>query len=151
MKNYFIDGNNLIFKIKYLEKLARRDKQSAREKLAFMIDNYFIGKGIEVTLHFDGYENLPIKLSKVKIEYSRNDNADTKIKRQIDLSKNPRNLIVVTSDIKDIVKYAQKYGCEVLSSEKFSKLLQDYSNKNNGDEKSEAKISIDESKKWFNV
>ncbi len=151
MKQFLIDGNNLLFKIKKLEKLMKRDKQAAREKLAYMIDDYFIKKGDAVTIHFDGFENVKINLSKAKIIYAQNENADSMIKRQIESSKNPRNLVVVSSDVKDIVHYAKKFGCEILSSEKFSAMLSSYLNKIPGDEKSNAGISLNESKKMFDL
>jgi len=151
MKQFLIDGNNLLFKIKKLDKLVKKDRQSAREKLAFMIDDYFSAKGNSVIIYFDGYENVQIKVTKAKIIYAENQNADSKIKRQIESSKNPKNLVIVSSDIKDIIDYAKKFGCEILSSEKFSELLTSHFNKSNGDEKLRAGISVSESKKWFNI
>ncbi len=44
MLHYIIDGNNLIGKIKRFSSLQKKDKQTAREKLAFYVDRYFIFK-----------------------------------------------------------------------------------------------------------
>lgn len=151
MKHYIIDGNNLIYKIKKLEKLVKSDNQNVREKLSFMIENYFIQKNVSITIYFDGYENLPIKLNKVKIIYSEKDTADNKIRLQIDAAKNKRNLVVISSDVKDIIRYAEKNGCSILASEQFAELLNSYSNRNISDEKENSGISVSEIKKIFNV
>jgi predicted RNA-binding protein with PIN domain len=58
MKQYIIDGNNLIGKIPSLNILQKKDKQGSREKLAFMVDNYFSQKNAKVFLHFDGHPKL---------------------------------------------------------------------------------------------
>ncbi|MHB8578949.1 MAG: NYN domain-containing protein [Ignavibacteriaceae bacterium] len=150
MKNYIIDGNNLIFKIKSLEKLINKDKQATREKLAFMIDDFFYGRKVNVTLHFDGYESLPLKLSNIKIVYSMNEKADAKIKRQIDSSKNPRNNIVVSSDL-DIKNFARVNGCQVLSSPEFSRMLNSISRKNAEDEKTNTNLSTANWEKIFGL
>ncbi len=151
MKHYIIDGNNLIYKIKKFEKLVKSDNQNVREKLSFMIENYFNQKNVSITICFDGYENLPIKLNKVKIIYSENDSADNKIRSQIDAAKNKRNLVIISSDVKDIIRYAEKNGCTILASEQFAELLNNYSNKNISDEKENRGISVSEVKKMFNV
>ena len=52
MKTYMIDGNNLIGKIKFLNQLQLKEKQSSREKLVFIVDNFFTGKNIKVLLFF---------------------------------------------------------------------------------------------------
>lgn len=148
MKSYIIDGNNLIFKIKSLEKLFNNDKPAIREKLAFMVDNFFYGRKVNVTLHFDGYENLPVKLSNIKIIYSMNELADAKIKRQIDISKSPRNIIVVSSD-NEIINFARVNGCQVLSSLEFSRMLSSNPRENKSDEKSNISISTEDWEKIF--
>ncbi len=151
MKHYIIDGNNLIYKIKKFEKLVKSDNQNVREKLAYMIENYFNQKNVSITICFDGFENLPIKLNKVKIIYSEKDTADNIIRSQIDSEKNKKNLVVISSDVKDIVRYAEKNGCTILASGKFAGLLDSYSNKNITDEKENSGISDSEIKKLFNV
>ncbi|HUX60306.1 MAG TPA: NYN domain-containing protein [Ignavibacteriaceae bacterium] len=148
MKSYIIDGNNLIFKIKSLEKLVNNDKQAIREKLAYMVNNFFYGRKVNVTLHFDGYEKIHLSLPNLKIIYSMNEKADVKIKHQIDSSKNPRNIIVVSSDI-EIKNFARVNGCQVLSSLEFSRMLKDNPNKSIRDEKSDISISTKDWEKIF--
>lgn len=122
MKKYLIDGNNLICKIQSLSKLQKKDKQASREKLAFFIDRYFSHKKVEVFLHFDGFANQKIITNKTKIVYSDSRSADEKIKKQIELEPNRKNLVVISSDI-NIRDYAKVCGCEVIISEEFGKML----------------------------
>ena len=118
MLHYIIDGNNLIGKIKQIVSLQNKDKQAAREKLAFNIDKYFISKKAKVTLHFDGFENLPIKTQRIKIMYSEDKTADQKIKKQIEDSKSRKQIIVVSSD-NNIKEFARVCSAKTISSEDF--------------------------------
>ena len=149
MIKYIIDGNNLIGKLHFLSSLQKKDKQAPREKLAFMIEDYFYDKNIKVSLHFDGYENLPIKTSKMKIHYSESKIADIKIKNEIELAKNRKNLLVVTSD-NNIKEFAKVCGCQVMSSEEFAEQL---TRKGNDDEEKKRIDSMNDTelfKKLFN-
>jgi hypothetical protein len=150
MKKFIIDGNNLIGKIKSLQNVQKSNKQSSREKLAFLIENYFNSKKIKVSLHFDGHQNLAIKISSAKIVYSENRTADEKIKDEIASSKNPRNITLVTSD-NNLKEFARVCSCNIISSEEFALEIQ----KRNETDEEEARIrSIDnteEFKKLFKV
>ncbi len=129
MKHYIIDGNNLIGKINFLHKIQQKDKQRSREKIAFMIDNYFHDKNAKVTIHFDGFKNIPIKLNNAKIFYSDSESADDKIKNQIELANNRKNLVVITSD-NNIQEFARVCSCLIIKSEEFARTIrskkQDY-------------------------
>ena len=119
---YWFDGNNLIGKIPSIKKIQKSNKQASREKLAFLIGRYFSSGKNTVTLHFDGHPNEPIKVSRVKIKYSGSKTADEKIKLEIERSKNPKNIIVVTSD-GNVAEFAKVCSCEVIKSEDFRKKL----------------------------
>jgi len=123
MKHYIVDGNNVIHKVKSLSQLVRKDKQSPREKLIYMIENYFQGRKAKITIHYDGFERLPIRTSFIRVIYSDKKTADEKIKHQIEAEENRNNLTVITSD-DNIKSFARKCGCEVISSENFIKQLQ---------------------------
>ena len=123
MKHYIIDGNNLIGKITSLHKMQQKDKQHSREKLAFMIDNYFNDKKAIVTIHFDGFKTFPIKLNNAKIVYSDSKSADDKIKSQIELANNRKNLVVITSD-NNIQEFARVCSSSIIRSEEFAKTIQ---------------------------
>ncbi|MDR3628436.1 MAG: NYN domain-containing protein [Ignavibacteriaceae bacterium] len=123
MRHYIIDGNNVIHKVGSLIKLLHKDKQLPREKLAIMIESFFQDRKAKITIHYDGFENLPIKTAKAKIIYSNKKTADDKIRQQIEDDENARNIIVVTSD-DGIKAFARKCGCQVIASEDFIKQLE---------------------------
>lgn len=150
MKHYIIDGNNLIGKISSLKRVNQKDKQLSREKLVFMIDNYLHGKKVKCTIHFDGFEQMPIKVNHCKIIYSNNKPADDRIKYQIEQTVNRKNLIVVTSD-NNIREFAKVCLCDVLKSEEFA--IQIRSNKIDNEKKiiDNMKNDVDEFKKLFGV
>ena len=122
MKHYIIDGNNLIGKIPAIKKFQKSQKQTSREKLAFLLGRYFSNQKNSVSLYFDGHINETIKISGVKIKYSGSKTADEKIKLEIEKSKNPRNIIVVTSD-NNVAEFARVCSCQVIKSEDFTKKL----------------------------
>jgi predicted RNA-binding protein with PIN domain len=122
MKHFIIDGNNVIGKITALKKLQLKDKQTSREKLAFMLQRYFGKRNAKISLHFDGHPKDVIKILKVKTTYSNNLTADEMIKKEIETSNNPRNLVVITSD-SNLKDFARKCSCQIISSEEFSKQI----------------------------
>jgi predicted RNA-binding protein with PIN domain len=122
MKSYLIDGNNLMGKISSIKNIQSKDKQLARERLVMLIEKYFNQRKEKVYLHFDGFQNSPLNLSKGKIIYSENSKADKKIKEQIEISKNRKNLIVISSD-HEIQDFARVCSCDVLLSEEFAREL----------------------------
>lgn len=122
MKHYIIDGNNLIGKISSLKKLHNKNKRQSAEKLAFILGRYFSRKKSKVSLHFDGFPEEKINVTGIKIFYSAEQTADEKIKIDIEKSRNPRNIILVTSDT-NVAEFGKVCSCKVIRSEDFSKLL----------------------------
>ncbi|MCX6149302.1 MAG: NYN domain-containing protein [Ignavibacteriales bacterium] len=149
MKTYLIDGNNLIGKIRSLMDLQSKDRQGVREKLAFMIDNYFTGKNAKVLLFYDGYENLLIRSTKSKIIYSQKKTADDVIKNQIGNSKNPRQIVMISSD-NNLIQFASVCGCETIKSEKFAAEISAHKNLDDEEDR-ERSIDNNEIKKLFGV
>ncbi len=150
MKHYIIDGNNLIGKIKSLHKMQQSDKQGSREKLSFMIDNYFHDKKAKVTIHFDGFAKQPIKLIYANIIYSENNSADAKIKKQIELSNNRRIITVITSD-SNLREYARVCSTSLLRSEEFAKIMLHKNVDDEEDRINQMNNSVEEFKKIFGV
>lgn len=148
MKSYLIDGNNLMGKIKSIKKIQNKNKQAAREILVMLIEKYFNKRKGKVYLHFDGFQNNPLSLSKGKIIYSEKSEADNKIKEQIEITKNRKNLIIISSD-HEIQNFARVCSCDVLSSEEFARELT--SGKNINEEESRIKEinDVEEFKKLF--
>jgi predicted RNA-binding protein with PIN domain len=122
MKYYLIDGNNLIGKIKRIQSIQVKDKQSSREMLVTLLESYFQNKKDGVTLFFDGHESNKIGSSLIKIKYSNNRTADEEIREVITNYKNKRNLIVVSSD-RGITDYAHVCSSNVITSEQFVTLI----------------------------
>jgi predicted RNA-binding protein with PIN domain len=150
MRHYIIDGNNLIGKIGALQNLQKKNKQSSREKLAFILESYFLGKqNIKVSLHFDGFPGESIKVQNIRIIYSGKRTADDEIKSQIEQEKNRRNLIVVSSD-HNLIEFARVCGCDRKSCEDFAGEIL---NRSSDDEEKKKidEMNNDEFKRLFNV
>ncbi len=149
MKHYIIDGNNLIGKIKELFELQKKDGQSARERLAFMLDRYFSGKKATVSLHFDGYPKEAIRTGNLKIIYSENKPADLLIKDEIDRHKNPKLITVVSSDA-SVYEYAKVNAAGRIKSEEFARRLKEERSKSE-EEEIIKRMNNDEFKKLFGI
>ena len=145
MNHYIIDGNNLIGKIKSLQVLQKKDKQASREGLVNIINRYFAGKKIKLTLHLDGYQNLQLHLSKGKIIYSDGLTADSKIRDEINQSKNPKLITLVSSD-HSLINYARVNSSSVIRSEDFYKEIE---KSNDGNEESEKIQQLEKERKVF--
>ncbi len=103
-----------------------------------------------VTLHFDGFTNQPINSQKIKIIYSENKTADQNIKQQIENSKSPKNLIVVSSD-NNIKEFARVCSAKTLASEDFAAEIQKEKNVNEESERIKSIDNVEEFKRIFNV
>ncbi len=120
--NYLLDGNNIIHKMPKLSKLAKKQDQHTREKLAFLVDRYFANKNIKCTLFFDGFVKDAIKTNKIKIQYSNNKTADELIRLEIERAANPKLYTIISSD-NDITELAKVCSCKIVKSDEFVKLL----------------------------
>ena len=150
MRHFIIDGNNLIGKIPSLFKLQKKDGQLSREKLAFILESYFINKrNNKVSLHFDGFLNQVIRVNAIKIIYSGKRSADDEIKHEIENEKNRRNLIIITSD-HNILQFASVCGCDIMTSEQFSREIMSRTSEDE-EKKREEGIDNDEMKRLFDV
>lgn len=147
MLHYIIDGNNLIGKLNFLKNLP--DKQSAREKIVLMLERFFTERKATVNLYFDGFENEPIKSSRIKIKYSLSRTADELIKKEVENLKNTKSAIVVSSD-SEIISFAKACGCKILKSEEFYNQIVQFSDKNYNNEKP-IDFNTDEFKKLFGI
>jgi len=122
LKHYIIDGNNLIGKIRTLKQLHKKNMKQSAEKLAYMIGRYFEGKKVSINLHFDGFQSEDIKVSGLKIFYSGKFTADERIKSEIGKSRNPKNIILITSD-NNLAEFGRVCSSQVIKSEEFSKMI----------------------------
>ncbi|MBN2572248.1 MAG: NYN domain-containing protein [Ignavibacteriales bacterium] len=138
---YFIDGNNLLGKIK-------NRNISTREKLSHLLDRVFNNKKIDIHLFFDGYAKEPIRTNKIKIFYSDDKTADEIIKIKIEQSKNPKLINVITSDF-NLSQFANKCSCKVTTSENFATEL--FQNKLDDEQEKIKNINNEEVKKLFGL
>lgn len=150
MLHYIIDGNNLIGKIDSLRRLQKNQKIEARHKIAIMLERYFANKKSKITLHFDGFINEEINVTSIKIVYSEKTTADSLIKQQIEKSKNPRRIILISSDI-ELQKFARACSCSVLSSNEFIQTLKNDSAQNEEDRRINELNNPEEFKNIFGV
>ncbi len=148
MKQYIIDGNNLIGKLKQLSRLQKKDKQGVREKLILLLERYFHTRKASISVHFDGFRGEPINASLLKIHYSGERSADEKIKIQIDESTNPKNIVLVTSD-NNLIEYARVSSSTIIKSEDFSKLLTSKPEEDEESRKTGELNNIEEFKRLF--
>ncbi len=149
IKEYFIDGNNLIGKIPELWELQKSDRQSSREKLSFMTDNYFSAIPQEVTIFFDGFAGEAIPTVKTRIIYCNNKTADDEIKSAIMRTKNPKTIAVVSSDF-NVMEFAKVSSCRVIKCENFARRIKQTKEKSSEEERIKG-ISNDEIKKLFGL
>ncbi len=149
IRHYIIDGNNLIGKIPHLFSLQKKDGHESRQQLAYLLDKFFQGTKLKVSLHFDGYMVEGVKSGRAKIYYSDNEPADNLIKQEVTLAKNPKLICVISSDF-SVKQFAKKNACTTKTSEEFYREIQ---NKNSTDEEESLKNSIsnDEIRKLFGV
>ncbi len=122
VRKYIIDGNNLIGKDAELKKLQKEFPQKSREALVLKLSRFFKFKKVEVSLHFDGYPAEAIPSGKIRIHYSYDKTADENIRDEIDLSRNPKTVAVVSSD-SEVLAYAKVNACVLIKSERFLQML----------------------------
>ncbi|MEE9430277.1 MAG: NYN domain-containing protein [Melioribacteraceae bacterium] len=149
IKKYIIDGNNLIGKIPQIWDLQKKDKQASRVSMVRLLQLSFSKKNVKISLHFDGFAADAIPSGNIKIKYSNNKIADVKIKEEIDLSRNPKVIAIVSSD-HNIQNYAKVNSCTVIKSEDFAKQLTQKKD-TVAEEEINKSISNDEIKRLFGV
>lgn len=115
-----------------------------------MLSRHFTKKKAGVSLHYDGFEKDVIKTSNIKIIYSNNYSADDRIKSEIGKIKNPRNVILITSD-SNLMEYGRVCACKVIKSEEFVKLIKQSNTEFEEKIKSGQDTDVEEFKKLFGI
>ncbi len=135
MLTYLIDAYNVIHRHPGLRGKLKKDFTGARETFLLKLAGFALRGNNEVVAVFDGTpaEAFPAS-GKLKIVYADpGKTADQKIKQLIDISRNPRNIVVVSSD-GEVVRYGHLNSCRVLTAQEFVRLLE-HEEKQGGDEK----------------
>ena len=121
--SYLVDGNNVM-----AQRVGwHRDKAGARRRLLRELARLARAEGLTVEAVFDGApdEHFPDGSSfmGVRVFYAeRGSNADERIKRLVEESRERRTLKVVTSD-RALTGYVRRCGVEVIRSGEFRKRL----------------------------
>lgn len=117
--HYILDGYNII---KQLPSQNKIKLSSSRNALIRFIDVYHPqgSRKNKVTIVFDGREDvLPYKEdTQFEIIFAKKESADDRIKKIVERSKRPKQIVVVTDD-REIIFYVRHIGAKVLSVEDF--------------------------------
>ena len=113
-----IDGYNYI--LRGAQK-STSELDVLRQALIQKLAGHVSSKNIRVTVVFDGQAQTSSPHAsdhgKVKVVFSRPpENADAVIKRMIQSHKQPRNILVVTSD-QPLARFVRSCGCQLMSTE----------------------------------
>ncbi|HYP52291.1 MAG TPA: NYN domain-containing protein [Pyrinomonadaceae bacterium] len=117
--SYLIDGNNVM-----AQRVGwHRDKASARRRLLGEVARFARAAGVSASVVFDGApeEHFPDGSSfmGVTVFYAeRGRDADARIRRMVDESRERRTLVVVTSD-RALADYVRRSGARVVRSGEF--------------------------------
>jgi predicted RNA-binding protein with PIN domain len=118
---YLIDGNNLLGSWG-----GPRDGDDRRDEVVRRVAAFCRAKGARATLVFDGHPLRPDMdaqdLGPLSIRVPpRGESADDLIKRLVQMSAKPREIIVVTSD-KPLYSYVKTLGASVLRAHEWNAL-----------------------------
>ena len=117
-----IDANNLAGKLNLL------GEEAFDEKLIQLLSQYKTKTGYRITVVYDGTKGISSlqtyeHISGIEVIYSRSgETADEVIKRLVEESKNPAEILVASSD-REIKEYAQSCGAYVVSARELYKKL----------------------------
>jgi predicted RNA-binding protein with PIN domain len=120
---YIVDGNNVMGQTPGWH----RDKSKSRSALLEKLAAFARAKKARVTAVFDGEPDRAVpdgaSVHGVKVLYAeRGSDADTRIKRLVEASRDPRGLTVVTSD-RELASAVKSMGATVVRSGEFRKQL----------------------------
>lgn len=148
--SYLVDGNNVMAQVPGWHK----DKRAARLRLLDEVARFAQLKRVQVAVVFDGAPEEFFcdgsSYKGVRLFYAeRGSNADERIKRLVEASRERRTLIVVTSD-RALSEYVRRCGARHLRSGQFRERLEGaaHDNKKSGAEE-ESAHSDTEMKSWL--
>ncbi|MFH1460330.1 MAG: NYN domain-containing protein [Candidatus Omnitrophota bacterium] len=117
--HYIIDGYNVIKQVGFLTDQKLR---GGRQGLVRFIEQYQPqgSRRNQVSIVFDGQPEIcsPAMDTYVRVLFSKNENADEKIKHMVEQARNPK-CIVIISDDKQIKFYCRALGAQVKSVKEF--------------------------------
>ena len=150
--HFIIDGYNLLHAVPSLKKMLTRDAVGAREQLIALIARQTMKRKFRCTIVFDGApppgSRPPAQQSPVHVAYSTGISADSYIRNMIEKSKQPTNLVVVSSD-HEILNHAHACSCTTHTSQYISAWL--FENEDAGEEKEQNMLSKNEVEAWLKI
>jgi predicted RNA-binding protein with PIN domain len=124
LKTYLIDGYNLLHQIPELAGSPEESLESRRECLVLSLVARAPRTGVHLKVVFDGKKSLRLEQGGGKIEVQfASGSADQYMRRIISRHEHSKNMVIVTSDRKDIGSYARTCGLEWMTSEQFWRWL----------------------------
>ena len=120
MKTYLIDGYNLLHQIPELAGSPEESLESRRERLVLRLAARTSGSGFHLKIVFDGKRphRAGEKYTDLEVHFVAG-TADQYMRQIISHHEHDKNLVIVTSDRKDIGSYARTCGLEWMTSEQF--------------------------------
>lgn len=121
-RHFLVDGYNVIHKVPELVPQAGKLLEDSRDGLIrFIVEQRPHGSlRNSITVVFDGSESvcaLPVP-GEVRVLFSRGETADDLIKRLIEESANPREMVLVSDD-RDLQFHARAHAVDVWGVERF--------------------------------
>ena len=120
MKTYLIDGYNLLHQVPELAGSPEESLEGRRERLALRLAARASGCGFQLRIVFDGKRphRAPDKHPGLEVLFVAG-TADQYMRQVISRHEHSKNLVIVTSDRKDIGSYARTCGLKWMTSEEF--------------------------------
>ncbi len=138
---YIVDGNNLM------------GRKRSRQELLNLLAEFVELKKARLQVVFDGAPDKHYPENSyyqgVKISYSaRGKDADTKIRKILETSANPKNLVIVTSD-NDLASYARTCQAQHLKAAEFLTLLSEAKEKQISEQQNTKPLVKGELNEWL--
>lgn len=134
-RTYLIDGYNLLHQVPEFSQEAQ-ELEMRRERLLRRLVSLSAIRGLKLRVIFDGSRAVPAGKSYPGISvYFATPSADHYIRAVIGQSPGRRDLVIVSSDQKDIGNYARICGIEWMTSQEFWQWLNSPVNKRRPSEK----------------
>ncbi|MBN2120003.1 MAG: NYN domain-containing protein [Candidatus Omnitrophica bacterium] len=120
MLHFIVDGYNLINKIPRIENTPLKER---RDFLLSLLQGFkgTLSPRNKITVIFDGSSKISFKTGpsgSLAVLFSKNEDADSLIKRIIEQAKSPKSFVVVTDD-RDIISYTRSRGAKGESTQAF--------------------------------
>lgn len=148
MQKLIVDGYNVIHADPKLKRVVRSDLEAARKRLVKRLTRYLESKNVCLTVVFDGHggiTDVEVEIpGRLQLMYSpTGQTADDLILEILDSSANPREYVVVTSDMADIGRAARALGATVLPSPQFLSRIERDGRDRSSQPQSEEAVDVD--------